>query len=1441
MIYAWNRRWLRTTVDAGTFEPPYQPDETGYVDLSAWGPGPTRQPLGYALTDFTEHHRCVVLLGEPGIGKSQEWQQQQTQLRATPRQVFLDLGTIASEDTLRYALLEDPQIQAWLTDDSILTLWLDSLDEGLLHLATLQAALRRVLHPLPLSRLCLRIMCRNAVWPVALSEALANLLHLTKAADPDAFQTLLLSPLSRDQVAQAATAEQVDAEAFLAAVAAADAQPLASRPVTLALLLLLYRQHQPGFGPTEAPGRSGLYELGCLALCERPDRQRSDAHRPDARTRLLLAGFVAMLSVLANRRILLAEPAADPLTTTELDPHALGGGPTVSWRGQQATIGTPQLRDLFRNTGLFTDLGGGRLVWAHQSYAEFLAAWYLSLTDLPPGSLRPLFRSAADPQGGLVPALRETAGWLADLQPAFWDELLELDPLVLLSTDLRLLGVEQRTRLVQRLLTWAGGRATLPYQSPDFLRRLQHPGLASQLAPLLGDSTTSVAAASLAVDLARAAEVRALQPQLLAQALDPAESFKLRLQALTLLVDLADEPTRGALRPLQHAIPAEDEADEFRGFLLRLLWPAHLALDELFDLLLPPDKGPLFGAYNQFLDQLLDLRLAGAPARVLTGLTWLAAHAGELKQQEHTADFWRQAAHQLQRAAWQLVEEAPLLVGTLADAFIASVDENRPFVIAGTAAQRLAVTAELLRRPIPPEPMYVLYHSADSSPHVLISPADWEGLLNLLYDSQLASVQHWLAEALALLLRNTPTAPSSGSYVLRFGQLAQAAKLFPPVHQVLVEWTAPLDLTSPKTGQLRQQHYAEIARRRQAAYPQRVRRLRTQHRHWEVRQLVRRVQLRPGATPSFNRWANLLYYFSRERSQFGFPEVHDLTSSRRWARLGPVPQAAVLATAWHFLKHFTTPPADWYQLGHGIKGVGIALFRTLLLCYRLQPNAVRVLPTTFWANWAAFILHVLTFSDRKLVLELLQLAAQAAPAAVDEAIIRQTEAYHNRGEFSPFELGNLTRLLPAAGFPAQLLAVVTAQQWQQATFNGQVLVELLKADYVPAWHYVRDLIPAPAAMTATDTDSADKVIVEVYRWLLFDRERTQADHWEWWQRLMRWPGSAAAVIRKALRMTSYSVPRFWVTLSDTQLATFMQWLTNTYCLLPDDTNDWQSVGPDYPVVAARTAAAAELAGRGTSVAVELLRELQTELGNPHWLGHRLDEARENLRRNAWEPLPPEGLALLSREANRRWVRSAADLQDLLLESLDRFQADLQGEPTTAEVLWVPLRATEHRSTITGYEVREENYFSNVLRQHFRQDLVRANLLIKRELEIRPSLGVGTGQRTDIFVEAFTRGPGNEKTAVVTVVIEVKLSANKEAETALSAQLRGYLADQAYKHGIFLVGWHFGQYKAKPAARLDQAALLVQLNQQAAALAPAYHIKARVLDIRLPADTSRGKE
>ena len=90
--YPWQRRWLPLNPGAESLARPYEPDTSGYVNLqrqgltlddSVW--------LGTGLGELTEQNRCVVLLGEPGIGKSQEWQSQKERLGGQPGQVFMAL------------------------------------------------------------------------------------------------------------------------------------------------------------------------------------------------------------------------------------------------------------------------------------------------------------------------------------------------------------------------------------------------------------------------------------------------------------------------------------------------------------------------------------------------------------------------------------------------------------------------------------------------------------------------------------------------------------------------------------------------------------------------------------------------------------------------------------------------------------------------------------------------------------------------------------------------------------------------------------------------------------------------------------------------------------------------------------------------------------------------------------------------------------------------------------------------------------------------------------------------------------------------------------------------------------------------------------------------------------------------------------------------------
>src|SRR5581483_7135413 len=127
------------------------------------------------LRTFTELMtiRCLVLLGEPGLGKSRtvssEYQELVTQIEQTGEQFFpFDLSAYRSEELLVKRLFESKEFGEWIDGSHQLNLFLDGLDECLLRIDTVAALLAAELRKCPIDRLLLRIACRSADWPLSL-------------------------------------------------------------------------------------------------------------------------------------------------------------------------------------------------------------------------------------------------------------------------------------------------------------------------------------------------------------------------------------------------------------------------------------------------------------------------------------------------------------------------------------------------------------------------------------------------------------------------------------------------------------------------------------------------------------------------------------------------------------------------------------------------------------------------------------------------------------------------------------------------------------------------------------------------------------------------------------------------------------------------------------------------------------------------------------------------------------------------------------------------------------------------------------------------------------------------------------------------------------------------------------------------------------------------
>lgn len=94
---------------------------------------------------------CLVLLGEPGIGKSSAVTREYARARqlalstGSPPPLSIDLRAYGDEGRLIRRLTEAPDIRRWVESDAMLDLFLDSLDECLLRVDTLAAMLPEAL------------------------------------------------------------------------------------------------------------------------------------------------------------------------------------------------------------------------------------------------------------------------------------------------------------------------------------------------------------------------------------------------------------------------------------------------------------------------------------------------------------------------------------------------------------------------------------------------------------------------------------------------------------------------------------------------------------------------------------------------------------------------------------------------------------------------------------------------------------------------------------------------------------------------------------------------------------------------------------------------------------------------------------------------------------------------------------------------------------------------------------------------------------------------------------------------------------------------------------------------------------------------------------------------------------------------------------------------
>jgi len=1351
-VYNWERFWCPRNGR-------YAADDDGFLIKPDEHQLPSTDAVHFADIAATQ---CLVLMGEPGIGKSQCFQEAYTHEldSAQPSDITIlhDLRSFGSEDRLIRAVFESPAIENWKTGTGTLSLFLDSLDEALLRIDVLAALLPEQLKAFPTERFRLRIACRTADWPQTLEHG------LVEKFTNDKFGAFELLALSRPDAAVAALAEGIDSDAFLSELSGKGVGPLAIKPVTLRFLLQTFSRD------ASLPAtRTALYEKGLRILCEESNQFRRDAglvglKGPDAR--MEIAGRLA-ITVLSNRFAIWTGPESAPVPEEDVIVRQLAGG-MESVQHQALAVDEESILDTL-GTGLFSSRGPHRLGWAHQTYGEFLASRYIVRHEMPLDQVLSLLVNSSDPEKKVVPQLREVAAWLGTMRDDIFDDLAARDPEVLLSGDVANSTPGRRQKLLSALLDLHANEKLLVSDStsPRHYGRLKYDGIASDLREFILNPTLNVRARTVAVDIASASAFHELGEDLLALALDKTVPILLRDHATAAIGANGDAQARRELRPLAITPATEDPHDELRGRALLALWPDLLTPDEVFSLISPPHHEHLFGMYKWFLhDALLNkLPTSGFAA----ALAWVAS---EQQKGRPGFDFAR-VANEVMFRAWDELDSKPLLKLYAAAVVIRlrSHDEivggehRKAFLVKleSDTMRRRALVEQLLMLLDDEKIVYSLLGSA-----YLIRPDDLEWLVGLL--PKMSGIPK---DAVAQSILRVFNVESAEDIALVIG----AANGCEILRQKLKPWLDPVDIRSPEADEMRTQYHdrleweLETHRKSRLLQPpptERVERLLTEAENGDIDawwKLVLDLDLKPDSTTYEN-------------------EHHpNLTDLAGWQTASGETRLRIVAAARKYVLSRQPETERWLGKDQRFRP-DEAAYRALRLLLIADPGFVRGLGRDIWAKWIPITLAFETWNDAEEKAASKTLACLGYLSAPDDtltALGQLLRTLHKEGRHSSV----YDRLVPC--WDERIGAVVLGELRRRGLpVSGfqQMLSFLIDKGMEEAIIYAQSLVHAPISKS---THTRAKAVIAAS--LLI----TKGDPASWpllWKSVTRDTEFAKDVIAGVAGVSQLSNHVFLGNLEESQLADWYLWIHAHWPQHEDPLAEGRArnLGPIDSILEFRDDLLRNLQYRGTFAAGHAVTRLSHALPELEWLKWTVQATFANARRQSWLPASPEQVLALAGHKDRRVVQSAEDLTLVLLTSLQRLEERLQGETPLAFSLWNEIKT---KGAVTVFRPKDEERLSDLVKRHFQEDLRTSGVVVNREVQIRQGAGSGTGEDTDIHVDAVVPNSADSKTEIISIIVETKGCWNPDLKSQMETQLvNRYLKDNDVAHGgLYLVGWY----------------------------------------------------
>lgn len=1307
----------------------------------------------YPLDDLLRRH-CLVLCGEPGMGKTAELDELEKRGVAGPNAPLVlrvNFRSCLDGADFQKKVFGCAQWAAWEKSESSLRLIVDGVDEGFwLAPNFLEWLIEELKAGVPRERLSVILACRTLEWPQALGRQLAALwgepTH-DQEEKPAGFE-FELCPLTRSAVVRAGSAYQASSNDFLKAVHERQIQGLAARPLTLFMLLDEFRERGGKLTRTHRQ----LYLDFCARLCDEPDAERGRRlrrrkvawldYRP-AQKQTVAGRIAAMMFLTAKNSVL--GPNEEVTSSTDIAIADVATGKENDGAGDFAVTG--DLIEATLATGLFNAKGDARFGFEHQTFAECLAAQYLAKIDF--GPLRALLLRRDEAGEYVVPQLAELTSWLAGERDDIFDLLLATQPEILLRTDLSHLGDLRKERVVDALLRKAANAEFFERRAErrPFYAALAHPGLSSQLRSTLLDRRKNSVVRWLALDIATACKCRDLFSAILTilkRGNDP-----ISREAGYALDDLVDEKSASQLIPIADGTFVPDPPRSARVSALRGLtnttWSVARAL---------PIARKIAGGVD-FLDWSLAERVRANDVKdglkVLKGCNGIFDPLFRLKK----------VAMRLLKLALEDLEDREVLE-SLIDIL---VPEMRAFQlerwsnlgvfgeeIQANAKKRRTIILALLER-FAAKPEGMTWQIAS-----LCLPEDVPWLLDCAASSS-ANERKALFKVVRPLLNPDFIRPYWDEIISR----VLISKGFQPIKEYFDPW--PLKGAKARTARaeerrrnaMRKRHQKEMVSRRP---PDRNERIKT-----------------------------VLTKFRPEHVWIGLSQALFITDTREWAtsfRSCDIEQAPGWTSASETEREKIREVARHFLLNHAgeficepnrLTGGSDAAFTAAWLL-RSELKSPGPAQDAFAAKCVLAVAWHFGTDDAEA--ELTALIYSLNPRRCREAYLEKLE--FDSAQDSGITLASRPLLACWDSELTRLTERFLLAKVRRPETIRSVLAELARVDLSAIPRIWRKL--APRAMkqgkpglqrAAAASDSMIEIFLE-----------------EFWDELFPFFDVNRDVTRLIILRSSPMGHDYGLKptreLSEGHLSALYLLLYSIFSPSDpeeqwDDSGEPRSVTSRHDAARFRDSLVDQLVARGNPAACREMRRIANSVDKDQrlWMKKRWLDCVELVRRKAWNPIGIAQLLEVARRRNAYWIDNEDDLLLVTLESLDELQRSISNSPSgDALDLWDYER---RGGRLSQHRPKAEVDVARKIYTWLHQRLgIKHGAIIHREVTIQ-----WDQRRTDI--EIVVAGHLQQGLPEAAIVIEVKRAWNAGVRLDAKRQLRDrYLKRTGRSRGIYVVAW-----------------------------------------------------